>query len=191
MEETEAGPVMEELIGDQVDSSQKEYSVLGIKKSKGKVKNPSKQKNEAQVEIPEKVEGKKKEDRWKPAEIDRFLELYELFPCLWNYKVPEYKDRNAKEYAWGEIVKLMQKKDLTVKKCKDKIRVLRNTYSNELMKIQKSKSSGKGLDDVYTPTLRWFSTMDRIVGQVVQIRGSQAVGLPDEVCMPILHYNRL
>lgn len=182
MAEPEAGHVMEELISDVVDSSQKEYTVLAIKKSN------SKRQNEAKLEMSEKVEGKKKEEKWKIAEIERFLELYEMYPCLWDYKVPEYKDRNAKEHSWNEVVKFMGKKDFTVKKAKDKIRVLRNTYSNELMKIQKSKSSGKGLDDVYTPTLRWFSTMDRIVGQVVQSRGSQSVGLPDEVCMPfVLH----
>ncbi|KAG8263848.1 hypothetical protein J6590_088380 [Homalodisca vitripennis] len=122
----------------------------------------------------------KREEKWKLSEIEKFLELYELYRCLWDYKVDEYKDRNAKEHAWEEIVRGMEKRDFTVKKAKDKIRVLRNTYSNELTKIYKSKVSGAGLDDVYVPTLRWFSTMDRIIGGVVQSRGSQSIGLSQE-----------
>ncbi|KAG8257486.1 hypothetical protein J6590_050218 [Homalodisca vitripennis] len=95
----------------------------------------------------------KREEKWKLSEIEKFLELYELYRCLWDYKVDEYQDRNAKEHAWDEIVRGMEKREFTVKKAKDKIRVLRNTYSNELTKIYKSKVSGAGLDDVYVPTL--------------------------------------
>lgn len=119
----------------------------------------------------------KREEKWKLSEIEKFLELYELYPCLYDYKVEEYKDRNAKEHAWEMIVRDMGKQEFTVKKAKDKIRVLRNTYNNELTKISKSKVSGAGLEDVYVPTLRWFSTMDRIIGCVVQSRGSQSIGL--------------
>lgn len=108
---------MEDPINDGVDCSEKEYTDLGdIKNNKCK------------------VESKKKEERWKPADIEKFLELYERYPCLWDYKIPEYKDRNAKEHSWTEIIKFMGKIDFTVKKAKEKIRVLRNTYSNELMK---------------------------------------------------------
>ncbi|XP_046684820.1 uncharacterized protein LOC124370570 [Homalodisca vitripennis] len=128
-----------------------------------------------------KRKGKQEErEKLKLSEIEKFLELYELYHCLWDYKVDEYKDRNAKEHALEEIVRGMEKREFTVKKAKDKIRVLRNTYSNELTKIYKSKVSGAGLDDVYVPTLRWFSTIDRIIGGVVQSRGSQSVGLFQE-----------
>ncbi|KAG8246824.1 hypothetical protein J6590_076031 [Homalodisca vitripennis] len=106
---------------------------------------------------------------------EKFLELYELYRCLWDYKVDEYKDRNAKENAWEEIVRGMEKREFTVKKAKDKIRVLRNTYSNELTKIYKSSLRG-----------RWFSTMDRIIGGVVKSRGSQSIGL-SQVCTPTFH----
>ncbi|KAG8330049.1 hypothetical protein J6590_072672 [Homalodisca vitripennis] len=108
----------------------------------------------------------KREEKWKLSEIEKFLELYELYRCLWDYK--------------EEIVRGMEKREFTVKKAKDKIRVLRNTYSNELTKIYKSKVSGAGLDDVYVSTLRWFSTMDRIIGGVVKSRGSQSIGLSQE-----------
>ncbi|XP_046674750.1 uncharacterized protein LOC124363544 [Homalodisca vitripennis] len=94
----------------------------------------------------------KREEKWKLSEIEKFLELYELYRCLWDYKVDEYQDRNAKEHAWDEIVRGMEKREFTVKKAKDKIRVLRNTYSNELTKIYKSKVSGAGLDDEQSST---------------------------------------
>ncbi|KAG8245580.1 hypothetical protein J6590_103242 [Homalodisca vitripennis] len=79
-----------------------------------------------------------------------------------------------------KIVKGMNMPNFTVKDAKEKMRSLRNTYSNELVKITKSKSSGSGLDDVYTPTLRWFPTMDRILGAVVKTRESQVIGIPNE-----------
>ncbi|KAG8294415.1 hypothetical protein J6590_103434 [Homalodisca vitripennis] len=129
-----------------------------------------------------KKEGKKvkKYDKWNINNIETFLELYEGYPCLWGYKLAEYKDRNLKEDGWLQIVKGMNMPNFTVKDAKEKMRSLRNTYSNELVKITKSKSSGSGLDDVYTPTRRWFPTMDRILGAVVKTRESQIIGIPNE-----------
>lgn len=42
-----------------------------------------------------------------------------------------------------------------------KIKILRSTYYQELLKIEKSKSNGD--DNVYVPALRWFSIMDDIL----------------------------
>jgi hypothetical protein len=43
---------------------------------------------------------------------------------------------------------------------KKKIKSLRDTYRKELQKVQKSKKSGAGADDVYKPKLVWFSSAE-------------------------------
>ncbi|CAH1983253.1 unnamed protein product [Acanthoscelides obtectus] len=79
------------------------------------------------------------------------------------------------------MVEAMNLKKFNVKEAKEKIRSLRNTYLREIVEISKSKSSRSGLEDVYIPTLRRFSTMDRILGTVLKSRENQAIGIPEDV----------
>lgn len=57
---------------------------------------------------------------------------------------------------------------------KAKIRSLRNAYTLDMYKIQKSKKSGAGVDDIYKPNVKWFPIAHRILHQVVQTRDSQS-----------------
>nr|CAD7396523.1 unnamed protein product [Timema cristinae] len=116
--------------------------------------------------------------KWKFETIQKFLELYEVYPCLWDYKLPQYKNRNAKEDSWEMVVKEMNIEGFGVKEAKEKIRSLRNTYSIELSKISKSRNSVSGRDGVYTPCLKWFDIIHRILGSVIQTRETQPLGLP-------------
>jgi hypothetical protein len=50
-----------------------------------------------------------------------------------------------------------------VKDVSKKIKSLRSTYHLEVTKITKSKASGAGADEVYTPTIKWFNAMDYII----------------------------
>jgi hypothetical protein len=50
--------------------------------------------------------------------------------------------------------------DFTLADARQKIKRLRNTYGQELNKIEKSLKSGMGIEDVYTPSLKWFKIMD-------------------------------
>lgn len=43
---------------------------------------------------------------------------------------------------------------------KKKIKSLRDTYRKELHKVQKSKKSGAGADEVYKPKLMWYSAAE-------------------------------
>lgn len=40
---------------------------------------------------------------------------------------------------------------------------LRSTYNQELLKIEKSKKSGSGTDEIYEPSIKWFDAMDYIM----------------------------
>ncbi|KAG8312522.1 hypothetical protein J6590_020442 [Homalodisca vitripennis] len=83
----------------------------------------------------------KREEKWKLSEIEKFLELYELYRCLWDYKEDEYKDRNAKEHAWEEIVRGMEKREFTVKSVSSGKCVISNkqsiSWSNQALKFSK------------------------------------------------------
>ena len=50
---------------------------------------------------------------------------------------------------------------------KRKIENLKDCYRNELNKINRSKKSGAGTDDIYTPKLVWFSKADSFLRNVM------------------------
>lgn len=39
----------------------------------------------------------KKVDKWNFSTVGSFLNLYERHPCLWDFKMSEYKDINVKD----------------------------------------------------------------------------------------------
>ncbi|XP_025424430.1 uncharacterized protein LOC112693537 [Sipha flava] len=112
--------------------------------------------------------------KWNGDLIIKFFELYENHPCLWDVFSKTYKDRIAREDAYREIGNAMNIDGFESAEVKAKIRSLRNAYTLELAKIQKSKKSGAGVDDTYKPNVKWFPIAHRILHQVVQTRDSQS-----------------
>ena len=55
---------------------------------------------------------------------------------------------------------------------KQKIKSLRSTYQQESHKIDKSFSSGAGLEDVYKPSMKWFTLMTKVMKSGVLKRGA-------------------
>jgi len=51
-----------------------------------------------------------------------------------------------------------------------KIKSIKNVYRQELARIEKSKKSGAGADDVYQPKLAWFKRADIFLKNVVSSR---------------------
>jgi len=79
------------------------------------------------------------------------VELYKEHECLWNMNRILYKRKDARQSALEEIVRKMGLENFTTEDAKQKIRSLRATYQQESHKIDKSLSSGAGLEDVYKP----------------------------------------
>jgi len=46
---------------------------------------------------------------------------------------------------------------------KQKIKTLRATYQQKSHKMDKSLSSGAGLEDVYKPSMKWFTLMTEVM----------------------------
>ncbi|XP_018574684.1 uncharacterized protein LOC108913601 [Anoplophora glabripennis] len=59
---------------------------------------------------------------------------------------------------------------LTVEELKSKIKNIRTTYNREASKVAKSKKSGAGTDELYTPQLRWSPVADRFLKPVIEGR---------------------
>ena len=86
------------------------------------------------------------------------IELCRQNPCLWNVKADVYKDRNKRVAAINNITAELQKSGLSANasEVKKKIKSIRSQYRRELLKLEKSKSSGAGADEVYTPDIMAF-----------------------------------
>ncbi|XP_026739262.1 uncharacterized protein LOC113502080 [Trichoplusia ni] len=99
--------------------------------------------------------------KWDTEKTIMFIEEYR-HDCLWEPKNNLYKNRDARESAYRKLIELMHLNGIvmTAKDVKNKIRSLRTTFFAELAKIEKSKTTGSGTSNIYTPKLSWFNTMN-------------------------------
>lgn len=89
------------------------------------------------------------------------MELYKDQTNLWNCLDPNYKNRDLRKASLEHIrmeCNLQNTNEVT-----KKIKNLRSTYNQELLKIEKSKKSGSGTDEIYKPSIKWFDAMDYIM----------------------------
>lgn len=124
--------------------------------------------------------------KWTSGQIIQFLEYYEQCPCLWDAHSDLYKDRNLREDAYETIARKININGFRASDVKAKIRSIRNAYTLELNKISKSKKSGAGTDEIYTPKIPWFAVADRILHAVVQIRDTQSTQIVSILFVQIL-----
>jgi len=62
--------------------------------------------------------------------------------------------------ALEKIIEEMGIEGFAVADARQKVKSLQNTYNKQLQKIEKSRKSGMGREDVYAPSLKWFRLMD-------------------------------
>lgn len=100
--------------------------------------------------------------KWNTNNIIEFLNVYEQHPILWNIKDKEYSNVSTKvkdEMYESLLIKLNEKQltlGMDVKQLKAKIKSIKDVYRQEINKVEKSKKSGCGSEEVYTPKLAWF-----------------------------------
>lgn len=93
---------------------------------------------------------------WNKSVLSDFIDHYRSKECLWKINTEEYKNKNLKNKAYTELVDQLKcngMKDANVKMVKDKIQNIRRAVRKERAKVESSKRSGKGSDDIYTPSL--------------------------------------
>ncbi len=93
--------------------------------------------------------------------LTEFIELYKSYPCLWQTKSKDYKDRNKKDKAYGDLLKKLREVEPSAdkKKVKDKINSIRGSFRREMKKIEESKRSGKGADEIYSTHLWYYDLL--------------------------------
>lgn len=131
---------------------------------------------------------KEKSCHWDRKETLLLIDLYRQNPCLWNVKSDVYKDRNKRVAAINEITAGMNRSGLSVtaSEVRKKIESIRSQYRRELRKLGKSKKSGAGADDIYTPILWCFDDLCFLndgdsMRESVSSMDSQVSHVPEEV----------
>lgn len=90
-----------------------------------------------------------------------FIEIYKSFPCLWKTKSSDYKDRNKKDNAYMVLLKKLQEiePNATKKTVTAKINSIRGSFRREMKKIEDSKRSGMGADELYVTHLWYYDLL--------------------------------
>lgn len=105
-------------------------------------------------------------EKWNSETTIKFVQELRTHECLWNVKCKMYKNKQMRESAYQKIVEAMNIVDFNVPEVKTKIRNLKSTYFQEKKKIEKSKASGSGSENVYKPNIKWFDEMDTLLNNV-------------------------
>jgi ribosomal protein S4 len=82
-----------------------------------------------------------------------------------------YKRKYARQSALQETVRKWDWRT-SLQKTLNRKSSLRATYQQESHKIDKSLISGAGLEDVYKPSMKWFTLMTEVMKSGVLKRGN-------------------
>lgn len=98
---------------------------------------------------------------WSKALTSILIEAFRQKPCLWNVKLRNYKNRDQRVTALKAIAAEIRDHDaaVTTDDIKKKIDTLRNQFRRELKKVNNSKKSGAGTEDVFVPKLWCFQQL--------------------------------
>jgi len=90
-----------------------------------------------------------------------FIELYKSYPCLWKTKSKDYMNRSKKDAAYETLLKKLQEVEpnATKKTVKSKINSIRGSFRREMKKIEESKRSGAGTDELYVTHLWYYDLL--------------------------------
>lgn len=104
---------------------------------------------------------------WSREDILTFLELYKSYECLWKVKCRDYSNRILKDKAYDQLVRFVQKFDKTANRetITKKVNSLRTTFRKEFKRVESSKTSGSGEEDVYVPKLWYYNELLFLVDQ--------------------------
>ncbi|KAL7632341.1 UNVERIFIED_CONTAM: hypothetical protein RMT77_017344 [Armadillidium vulgare] len=101
--------------------------------------------------------------------ITDVIEMYKGYPCLWKIKSDDFKNRNLKDKAYGELVKKFQEVDPKADKqvVLKKFSSWRNSWKKEFKKVKESLKLGSDTDLIYTPKLWYFEILSFIEDQEI------------------------
>ncbi|KAL0818782.1 hypothetical protein ABMA28_008109 [Loxostege sticticalis] len=112
----------------------------------------------------------RKMSRWGDEKTLKFVILYRNNECLWNPRIPQYKNNVERNNAYEDLLTNMEDPSLTVKIIKTKIKNLRSAYHAVLKKVENSKRSSSGAATVYKASAAWFDEMNSFLGDTSEYR---------------------
>ncbi|KAF0763321.1 MADF domain-containing protein [Aphis craccivora] len=89
-----------------------------------------------------------------------FLKEYQKYPCLWDKCSADYKNRVKRDHAEEMLLQFTSMP--TIKELRQKIRNIRCTYNQDVVKLKKSMVTGSASNTVYKPKLAWFQFADSL-----------------------------
>lgn len=103
--------------------------------------------------------------------------MYEKYPLLWNIKHKDYCNIKLKDEIFKSFYLELESQGLVEgmdeNQLKAKIKNIKDVYRNELSKVEKSKKSGSGTNNIYYPKLVWFDRAN-FFREVLSTRNSQS-----------------
>lgn len=117
--------------------------------------------------------------RFTIEETQLFLDLYEREECLWRLDIDRsYRMESKRKEARDRIAEAMFIDGMDEECVRKKFLSLRQTFSQEMTKISKSKESG---DRVYKSNIFWLSQMQRLLpGGIKRIKTTEYPSFTEE-----------
>ncbi|XP_041972446.1 uncharacterized protein LOC121728348 [Aricia agestis] len=100
--------------------------------------------------------------KWDCETTLKFIKLYKSHPCLWDFSLVDYKNKQKRDAAYISITEEMNIPDFSIQDTKNKIKNLRSTYSQEIKKMQESMNSEEGYKNVYISNIKWLHEMEEV-----------------------------
>ncbi|GFS07897.1 hypothetical protein ElyMa_001260700 [Elysia marginata] len=119
---------------------------------------------------------------WSKDKGLEFIDLYGSHESLWKIKSKEYSNRLIKQRCYEKLIDYVKdfepqaNKELVLKK----INNLRGNFRKELKKVEGSKLSGAGTDEVYHPKLWYFESLLFLKDQEIPRSACSSLGLHND-----------
>jgi len=101
----------------------------------------------------------------------KLITLYRHHKVLWNVKLEQYKNKDARNQAYKIIAEEMDEPYFELADVPTKIENLRTAYHQEKRKVEYSNNSGSGANNVYKPKVFWFEALDTFLHPIVESQG--------------------
>ena len=98
---------------------------------------------------------------WTKEQVLNLIEIYRKYECLWKVTCKEYSNKALKEQAYAELTQYVKTSDPQASKdtVTKKIANLRTAFGKEYKKVESSKVSGAGAQDIILPKLWYYEDL--------------------------------
>ncbi|PIO30112.1 hypothetical protein AB205_0090260, partial [Aquarana catesbeiana] len=103
-----------------------------------------------------------------PDFLSEFIDRYRNMRSLWEVKNPLYRNKPARKASMEKLVEFVKTRvpNADLEFVDKKIGSLESTHRKKLQKVQKSLRSGAAAEDVYVPSLWYYSRMHFLEDQI-------------------------